>query len=117
MSLSAVFTKVKSKQIAGEQVGCLAIKCSNQGWTDPIYDHAPTEHLTPDEVQEFSRLAYDFVKTFGSPRELNSYFRKHGERVRSDGFDETFAIGYSGQTLNYVANNTGNLLSIFPYRK
>lgn len=108
---------VRYFQPSGHPVGTFEVRRVGNEWLEPKFNHDRTDHLISGEVAEFSKLIQSFFREFKTDSELRTFFRKHGKLISSDGYEQTYAVSSSGDVMDYVIHQSGELVLFFPYRK
>ena len=86
---------------------------SPEGWENTRYVNDSSDHLSSNEIREFTDLVKSFYHDFPSQKELQKYCSKYG----TDTDAVTFSFRYDCALMTYIAHVTGYSVTFVPYRK
>lgn len=108
---------VPYRKFSRDPIGCFEIRMTASGWSESKYTNTTKETLFTDEVGEFVRFIYGFMKQLPDYIALDKFISKHGTRISNDGAYPTMAVNFRGKNIDITVQTTGNDVAMFPFRK
>ena len=100
-----------------EPVTWFLANVSLDGWTGVRWSGRIMQKLSPDEINEFTKVVYDLMKLCPEFNSLIKYFTKHGKKIKCEGMDPTLAFLIEKPLMTYMAETTGPNFWIEAHRK